>query len=210
VPGKPGPKPDNEGHKRIAELLANKPDWCRDLNATCELLTNPADGRQGPKVSPYWRKKYNVSTYAEAFQTIAWNEVYRNIERRIYQGKCLNGTIHHRATRPKRTEPQSYTLRELKRLMNTWPHTPDRTAWREMIRAGLFEDRIFLLEIDLVESVAKETLQRSNSPSYVSAWNITPELVEACEGIVAITSQIPWKVRHPERRSILQKILDFG
>jgi hypothetical protein len=102
LPTKSGPKPDNEGHRRIAELLADKLLWANNLEATCELLTNPPDSRPGPKVSHYWRKKYNVSTYADAFRVIAWMEVYRNIERRIYLGKCLNGTIAHRATRPKR------------------------------------------------------------------------------------------------------------
>lgn len=208
VPRKPGPKPDNEGDRRIAELLAKKPDWPSDVEATCELLTNPPDGIPGPRVPLRWRKKYNVSTYAESSQAIPWNEVYRNIERRIYQGKCLNGTIEHRATRPKRVDPQSYTFRELKRLKHTWPRTPDRTAWREMIREGLFEDGITLVDMDLVESVAKETLQQSKSQSYVRAWNITPDLVEACEDIVAITSTVPVTVRHPERRSLIQRLMD--
>jgi hypothetical protein len=101
-PAKPGPKPDNEGHRRIAELLAGKPLWANNLEATCELLTNPPDGRPSPKVPQQWRKKYNVSTYADALRLIPWMEVYRNIERRIYRGKCLKGTIEHRATRPKR------------------------------------------------------------------------------------------------------------
>jgi hypothetical protein len=101
VPTKPGPKPDAEGHRRIAELLADKPRWANELEATCELLTKPPDGKPGPKASTHWRNKYNVSTYADAFRLIPWGDVYRNIERRIYLGKCLNGTIEHRATRPK-------------------------------------------------------------------------------------------------------------
>lgn len=145
---------------------------------------------------------------AEAFQKIPWLEVSRNIERRIYQGKCLNGTIKHRATRPKRVHPEAYTLRELKWLKCTWPPTPDRTAWREMIREGLFDKEIFLDDIDLVESVAKETLQRSKSPDYVKAWRITPDLVASCQKIVAITSKVPWTVRHPECRWLIQKLLD--
>jgi hypothetical protein len=207
MPTKPGPKPDNEGHKRIAELLADKPLWANNLEATCELLTNPPDGRPGPKVSLYWRKKYNVSTYANALRLISWLEVHRNIERRIYQGKCLKGTIEHRATRPKRIKPRSYTFRELKRLRHTYTPTPDRIAWREMIRVGLFEDGISLLETDLVESVARETLQSSRSPAYVKVWNIDQDLVDSCESVLAIISKVPWTVRHPDCRSLLQKLL---
>jgi hypothetical protein len=113
VPAKPGPKPDNEGHKRIAELLADKPRWAGNLEATCDLLTNPPDSRPGPKVPLYWRKKYSVSTYSDAFRLIPWAEVYRNIERRIYLGKCLNGTIEHRATRPKRLNRTALAIRNM-------------------------------------------------------------------------------------------------
>jgi hypothetical protein len=208
VARKPGPKPDTEGHKRIAELLANKPEWPGDLEATCELLSNPPDGKPAPKIPLRWRKKYNIGSFVEAFRVVSWGEIYRHIERRIYHGKCLNGTIERRATRPKRVEPKSYTTRELKRLMRTWSRTPDRTAWREMIRENLFEEGIALLHVDLVESVAKETLARSRSPGYVKAWNITPDLIEACESIVAITSNVPFTVRHPESRSLLQWLLE--
>jgi hypothetical protein len=109
----PGPKPDNEGHRRIAELLADKPLWANHLEATCELLTNPPDGKPAPRVSPFWRKKYKVSTYADAFRLIAWMEVYRNIERRVYRGKCLNGTIEHRTTRPKRLNRTALANRKI-------------------------------------------------------------------------------------------------
>jgi hypothetical protein len=208
---KPGPKSDSEGHIRIAELLAQKSDWYTDLEATCQLLTNPPDGKPSPKISRQWSKKYNVSTYAEAFRAIAWIDVHSNIERRIYQGKCLNGTMRHRETRPKRIDPRSYGIRELRLIMCTYispPETVDRNVWREMIRKGLFEKGIILRHVDLVESIAKETLKCSQSPVYVKAWNITPELAEACQRVITITSKVPWKTRHPEARSLVQKILD--
>jgi hypothetical protein len=113
APAKSGPKADNEGHRCIADLLVNKPEWVSNLEATCELLASPPDGKPGPKPSLFWRKKYNVSTYADAFRLIPWAGVYRNIERRIYLGKCLNGTIEHRATRPKRLGSIGRAIRKM-------------------------------------------------------------------------------------------------
>jgi hypothetical protein len=195
VSAKPGPKPDFDGHKLIAELLAKNPMWGNDLKATCELLTHPPGGKPEPKIPLHWRKKYNVSTYAEAFQVIAWIEIHSNIERRIYQGKCLNGTIQHRATKPKPIDPESYGIQELRHIMRTPSEAVDRDLWREGIRKGLFEKGIPFEQVDLVESIAKETLRRSQSPTYVKAWNITPDLIEACRGVIAITSKLPWTGR---------------
>jgi hypothetical protein len=216
---KPGPKPDTYGHRRIAELLSDQPGWWADLKATCELLANPPDGKPGPEVSLHWRKKYNISSYADAFERISLGEIVQHIERRIYEGKRLNGTIRHRATRPKRVEPQSYGLRELKRIMRTalvdHSESIDRDAWREIIRQELFVDwfaweapNIFGRSIDLIESVARETLEASRSPGYVKAWKITPDLIEECKQLLTMAATVPMKVRHPERRSLVEQILD--
>jgi hypothetical protein len=215
---KPGPKRDDDSPKRIAELLANKPDWASHMKATCEMLAGPPDGKPAPKVPRQWREKYSVTTYVEAFEKISWDEMYAHIERRVYRGKCLDGTIQHRATRPKRVKPRTYTIRELRVLMRMvldYSKPMDRSAWREIIREGLWTGwsalevpAVYGKELDLIESVARETLRRAKSPAYVNAWNITEDIIDQCEQLLACLNAIPMTLRYPEHRTLLQQLLD--
>jgi hypothetical protein len=92
APGKRGPRgpsSDDVGHKRVAELLADKPNWDEDLGATCALLAKPHDGKPGPDISPHWRKKYNITSYAEVFELIGDKEIQQHVQRRIEKGRLL-------------------------------------------------------------------------------------------------------------------------
>jgi hypothetical protein len=63
--------------------------WELDLPRTAQLLTSPPDGKPGVTPSAFWRKRYNVSTYAEAQETIPDPEFKKAIERRLFIGRQL-------------------------------------------------------------------------------------------------------------------------
>jgi hypothetical protein len=60
---KRGPAADNEGHIRVAELLPD--DWENDLPGTLKKLAAPQDGGPPVEPSPGWKRKYNITSYAD-------------------------------------------------------------------------------------------------------------------------------------------------
>src|ERR1019366_4139358 len=75
-----GPKPDDEGHKRIATILPD--DWEADLTAALKLLDPPADG--GPPIlpSPAWCKMHSITRYSEVNEAIGDKEIRKHLSRR--------------------------------------------------------------------------------------------------------------------------------
>ena len=101
---KRGPRPDDEGHKRVAELLPD--NWEGDLEGALKKLAEPADG--GPPVSPSraWQKEYGISSYAEAWDEIGIREIKQHLERRrkigigiaMNNSQKLSETVRNRRT----------------------------------------------------------------------------------------------------------------
>jgi hypothetical protein len=63
--------------------------WDLDLKHTAQVLTSPHDGKPGVSPSAFWKKRYNVSTYAEANETVPDPEFKKAIERRLFIGRRL-------------------------------------------------------------------------------------------------------------------------
>jgi hypothetical protein len=75
-----GPRPDTEGHMRVAELL---PDgWEDDLKGSLQRLAEPEDGGPAVLPSPQWQREYNISSYAEAFESISDKAIKQHLSRR--------------------------------------------------------------------------------------------------------------------------------
>jgi len=88
--GRRGPKPDADGHRHAAELLAHKP-WKDNLRGACEILDEPPDGGKPVGVSQKWQKD-GVKSWVHAFEEIKGEpEIAKAIERRIKEGIRLQG-----------------------------------------------------------------------------------------------------------------------
>lgn len=84
-----GPVADNEGHIRVAQILADHPNWSADLKTTCASLANPSDGKTAPDISQIWRKEYDITGYAGAFEAVGDKEIRQHLQRRIAIGNRL-------------------------------------------------------------------------------------------------------------------------
>jgi hypothetical protein len=86
---KRGPKSDDTSHMRVAEILADYPQWEEDLKETCARLANPPDGKVAPNISQAWSKRHDISSYAEAFEAISEKDIQQHIARRLDLGRQL-------------------------------------------------------------------------------------------------------------------------
>ncbi len=86
---KRGPDSDDPGHIRVAEILANHPQWPTDPKGACALLANPPDGGPVPDISRSWRRTHRIAGYADAFEAIGNEGIRKHIERRLEIGNNL-------------------------------------------------------------------------------------------------------------------------
>ncbi|MGA2988528.1 MAG: hypothetical protein ABSG32_32595 [Terriglobia bacterium] len=89
--GTRGPKPDDEGHRRTAELLSDI-QWRDDLERACRILDEPPDGGSPVSVSMAWQKD-GVKSWVHAVEEMRGErEIIMAIERRIKIGILLRTT----------------------------------------------------------------------------------------------------------------------
>jgi hypothetical protein len=86
-----GPRPDEEGHKRVTKLLA--PNWKDDLPASLRALAQPADGGDPVVPSRAWQKRHKIASYSEVFENIGSREIIQHLSRRLDQGRKLSATL---------------------------------------------------------------------------------------------------------------------
>jgi hypothetical protein len=72
----------------------------------------------------------------------------------------------------------------------------DRAQIREMIRRGFFSKGIWLDELDVLESVAKEIMNDSDGKGR-TMLEIDPELWRKAKEIVDVGARVPPKERYP-------------
>src|ERR1019366_1411633 len=87
--GKRGPKSDDSGHKRVAEILADYPQWAENLKEACVTLANPPDGKPVPGISQAWSKTYSITGYGEVYEAIPGKEIQQHLGRRLALGREL-------------------------------------------------------------------------------------------------------------------------
>jgi hypothetical protein len=83
-----GPIADDDGHKRVAEILQMN-NWANNLKDSLELLASPPDGGPSPRPSSAWQKKYKVESYGEVFDKIGNKEIEMHLDRRRKLGMTL-------------------------------------------------------------------------------------------------------------------------
>jgi hypothetical protein len=96
-------------------------------------------------------------------------------------------------------EPAKMSNRELKRIYASslrLRKNIDRAQIREMIRRGFFSKGIWLDELDVLESVAKEIVNERDGEGR-TMLEFDPELLMNAKEIVDIRAQVPLKERHP-------------
>ena len=96
-------------------------------------------------------------------------------------------------------EPAKLSNRELKRIYASSLRLTaniDRAQIREMIRRGFFSMGIWLDELDVLESVAKEIMNERDGEARTT-METDPELWMKAKEIVDIRAQVPLKERHP-------------
>ena len=98
-------------------------------------------------------------------------------------------------------------LRTIYRFSRWLTHGVDRRMIREMIRRDFFRNGIYMPELDVVESVAKEIVQRKDYRGRTTRED-DPDLFAKAFQIVKIAANVPSKDRHPESRTIIQQLLD--
>jgi len=96
-------------------------------------------------------------------------------------------------------EPAKMSNRELKRIYASslrLRKNIDRAQIREMIRRGYFSKGIWLDELDVLESVAKEIMNQRDEKGQ-TMLEIDSELWMKAKEIVDVGARIPLKERHP-------------
>ena len=86
---KRGIESDDSGHKRVAEILADYPQWAENLKEACVLLANPPDGKPAPAISQAWRHTYKITGYGEVYENIGEKEIRQHLARRLDLGREL-------------------------------------------------------------------------------------------------------------------------
>src|SRR5215831_5155941 len=97
--------------------------------------------------------------------------------------------------------PAKLSNRELKRIYASslrLAANVDREQIREMIRRGFFGKGIWLDELDVLESVAKEIMNQRDEKGQ-TMLEIDSELWMKAKEIVDVGARIPPKERHPGR-----------
>jgi len=95
--------------------------------------------------------------------------------------------------------PAKLSNRELRRIYASslrLTANVDREQIREMIRRGFFSKGIWLDELDVLESVAKEILNQHDEKGK-TMLEIDSELWMKAQEIVDVGARIPLKERHP-------------
>src|SRR5215467_4560008 len=98
-----------------------------------------------------------------------------------------------------RKEPAKMSNLELKRIHASSLRLTANIDWgqiREMIRRGFFSKGIWLDELDVLESVAKEIMNDRDGEG-PTIMETDPELWMKAKEIVDIRAQVPLKERHP-------------
>ena len=101
-------------------------------------------------------------------------------------------------------EPTKLSNRELKRIYASSLRLTaniDRAQIREMIRRGFFSNGLWLNELDVLESVAKEIMNDGDGKGR-TMLEIDPELWMKAKEIVDIRARVPPKERHPGAAAI--------
>jgi len=96
-------------------------------------------------------------------------------------------------------EPAKMSNRELKRIYASslrLRKNIDRAQIREMIRRGFFSKGIWLDELDVLESVAREIVNERDGEGR-TMLEFDPELLMNAKEIVDIRAQVPLEERHP-------------
>src|SRR5215467_9857913 len=95
--------------------------------------------------------------------------------------------------------PAKLSNRELKRIYASslrLTANVDRAQIREMIRRGFFSKGIWLDELDVLESVAKEIMNDGDGKGR-TMLEIDAELWMKAKEIVDIRARVPLKTKHP-------------
>ena len=98
-----------------------------------------------------------------------------------------------------RKEPAKLSNRELKRIHASSLRLTaniDRAQIREMIKRGFFSKGIWLDELDVLESVAKEIMNDGDGEGR-TMLEMDPELCMKAKEIVDVGARVPPKERHP-------------
>ena len=101
-----------------------------------------------------------------------------------------------------RKEPARMSNLELKRIHASSLRLTANIDWaqiREMIRRGFFSKEIWLDELDVLESVAKEIMNERDEKGR-TMLEIDPELWTKANEIVDVAARVPPKERRPGRR----------